>query len=125
MEKGIALGPVFGGAWASCVAAMVATKAVLDRPLPGAALYPFSLDGEAMSSGSRHGDNVAPMLLGGVVMATDSRMIPLAAPDWLHCAVVHPDQVLEPRRARAVLADPYPPHEHGRASCRARVCPYV
>src|SRR3546814_20933426 len=41
-------------------------------------------------------------------MATDSRMIPLAAPDWLHCAVVHPDQVLETRRARAVLADPYP-----------------
>src|SRR3546814_2392717 len=63
-----------------------------------------------MSSGSRHGDNVAPMLLGGVVMATDSRMIPLAAPDWLHCAVVHPDQVLETRRARAVLADPYPLH---------------
>src|SRR3546814_4622415 len=50
------------------------------------------------------------MLLGGVVMATDSRMIPLAAPDWLHCAVVHPDQVLETRRARAVLADPYPLH---------------
>src|SRR3546814_3377389 len=37
-------------------------------------------------------------------------MIPLAAPDWLHCAVVHPDQVLETRRARAVLADPYPLH---------------
>src|SRR3546814_11947369 len=102
-----------------------------------------------MSSGSRHGDNVAPMLLGGVVMATDSRMIPLAAPDWLHCAVVHPDQVLETRRARAVLADPYTLHalveqsthlalfltglqrgdtaliregQYGRASCRERVC---
>src|SRR3546814_7191613 len=78
--------------------------------MPREALYPFSREGEAVSSGSRHGDNVAPMLLGGVVMATDSRMIPLAAPDWLHCAVVHPDQVLETRRARTVLADPYPLH---------------
>src|SRR3546814_8690509 len=48
------------------------------------------------------------MRVGGVDMATDRRMIPLAAPDWLHCAVVQPDQVLETRRARAVLADPYP-----------------
>jgi homoserine kinase len=35
-------------------------------------------------------------------------MIPLAVPDWLRCVVVHPDQVLETRRARAVLAEPYP-----------------
>jgi homoserine kinase len=33
-------------------------------------------------------------------------MIALAAPDWLHAVVVHPDQVLETRRARAVLAEP-------------------
>lgn len=108
LEKGIALGSGLGGSAASCVAALVAANAVLDQPLPREALYPFALDGEAVSSGSRHGDNVAPMLLGGVVMATGTRMIPLATPDWLHCVVVHPDQVLETRRARAVLADPYP-----------------
>jgi homoserine kinase len=43
-----------------------------------------------------------------VVLATATRMIPLAVPDWLHAVVVHPDQMLETRRARAVLADPYP-----------------
>jgi homoserine kinase len=48
------------------------------------------------------------MLLGGAVFATATRMIPLAVPAWLHAVVVHPDQVLETRRARAVLADPYP-----------------
>ena len=108
LEKGIALGSGLGGSAASCVAALVAANALLATPLSREALYPFALDGEAVSSGSRHGDNVAPMLLGGVVMSTDDRMIPLASPDWLHCVVVHPDQVLETRRARAVLTEPYP-----------------
>jgi homoserine kinase len=108
LEKGIPLGSGLGGSAASCVAALVAANALLDVPLAREALYPFALDGEAVSSGSRHGDNVAPMLLGGVVMATATRMIPLAAPPWLHAVVVHPDQVLETRRARAVLGEPYP-----------------
>ncbi|AWV08447.1 serine kinase [Lysobacter maris] len=108
LEKGIPLGSGLGGSAASCVAALVAANALLDTPLDRAALYRFALDGESVSSGSRHGDNVAPMLLGGVVMATHDRMIALPAPDWLHAVVVHPDQVLETRRARAALADPYP-----------------
>lgn len=108
LEKGIPLGSGLGGSAASCVAALVAANALLDAPLPREALYEFALDGESVSSGSRHGDNVAPMLLGGVVMATATRMIPLPVPGWLHAAVVHPDQTLETRRARAVLAEPYP-----------------
>ena len=108
LEKGIPVGSGLGGSAASCVAALVAANALLDAPLARASLYPFALDGESLSSGSRTGDNVAPMLLGGVVMATATRMIGLAAPDWLHCVVVHPEQVLETRRARAVLAEPYP-----------------
>lgn len=108
LEKGIPVGSGLGGSAASCVAALVAANALLDAPLPRAALYPFALDGESVSSGGRTGDNVAPMLIGGVVLATATRMIALPAPDWLHCVVVHPEQVLETRRARAVLADPYP-----------------
>ncbi|WP_226467881.1 homoserine kinase [Luteimonas panaciterrae] len=111
LEKGIALGSGLGGSAASCVAAVVAANAVLDAPLERDALYDFALDGESVSSGSRHGDNVAPMLLGGVAMATPTRMIALAAPDWLYCVAVHPDQVLETRRARAVLSEPYSLHE--------------
>jgi len=108
LEKGIPVGSGLGGSAASCVAALVAANALLDAPLPRAALYPFALDGESVSSGGRTGDNVAPMLLGGVVLATATRMIALSAPDWLHCVVVHPEQVLETRRARAVLTEPYP-----------------
>lgn len=107
LEKGIPLGSGLGGSAASCVAALVAANTLLDAPLSRDALYPFALQGEAVASGSVHGDNVAPMLLGGAVLATRDRMIPLPVPDWLHCVVVHPDQVLETRRARAALAEPY------------------
>ena len=108
IDKDIALGSGLGGSAASCVAALVAANALLGTPLSRAALYPYALDGEAVSSGSRHGDNVAPMLLGGLVMATATRMIALSVPTWLHCVVVHPEQVLETRRSRAVLAEPVP-----------------
>lgn len=110
LHKGIPLGSGLGGSAASCVAALVAANALLDTPLAREALYPFALDGEAVASGSRHGDNVAPMLLGGVVMATADRAIRLDTPEWLHAVVVHPDQILETRRSRAVLAEPFDLH---------------
>lgn len=107
IDKGIALGSGMGGSAASCVAALVAANALLEQPLPSEALYPFALDGEAVASGSRHGDNVAPMLLGGLVLAAQGRLVRLVVPDAWHCVVVHPDAVLETRRAREALQGSY------------------
>lgn len=115
LHKGIALGSGLGGSAASCVAALVAANALLAQPLSRDELYPLALVGEAVASGSFHGDNVAPMLLGGVVLATRSRMIPLRTPE-LFCAVVHPEFVLETRRAREALAAPYALAEFVRQS---------
>ncbi len=106
LRKGIALGSGLGGSAASCVAALVAANAVIDTPLSREELYPLALIGEAVASGSIHGDNVAPMLFGGVVLATPTRAIRLSAPD-LFCAAVHPHFVLETRLARAALSAPY------------------
>ena len=107
LDKGIALGSGMGGSAASCVAALVAANALLDTPLSRAALYPFAVTGEAVASGGRHGDNVGPMLLGGVVLATAEHVIAVPVPlDWT-CVLVHPDAVLETRRARAALAGAY------------------
>lgn len=107
IDKGIALGSGMGGSAASAVAALVAANALLDQPLDVAALYPFALDGEVQASGGRHGDNVAPMLLGGLVLATEQRMVPIQVPDQWHAVVVHPDAVLETRRAREALRGDY------------------
>ncbi|MBJ6978839.1 homoserine kinase [Luteimonas sp. MC1895] len=108
LDKGIPLGSGLGGSAASCVAALVAANALLDAPLSREALYPFALEGEWASTHSRQGDNVGPMLVGGVALATQTRLLRLDVPEWLHCVAVQPDLVLETRRARAVLSEPYP-----------------
>jgi homoserine kinase len=96
-----------GGSAASCVAALVAANALLAQPLPRESLYGFALDGEAVASGSRHGDNLGSMLLGGLVLATHERLLRIPVPaDW-HCALVHPHVVLETRKARAALTGHY------------------
>jgi homoserine kinase len=107
IDKGIALGSGMGGSAASCVAALVAANALLDAPLSRQALYPFALTGEAVASGGRHGDNVGPMLLGGLVLSTAERLVPIPVPDAWHSLLVHPDAVLETRRARAALQGSY------------------
>jgi homoserine kinase len=107
IDKGIALGSGMGGSAASAVAALVAANALLDEPLAREALYPYALDGESAASGSRHGDNVGPMLLGGLVLATHERLVPIPVPPSLRCALVHPHIVVETRRAREALAGHY------------------
>jgi homoserine kinase len=107
LHKGIALGSGMGGSAASCVAALVAANALLERPVPRESLYGFALEGEAVASGGRHGDNVGPMLLGGLVLATRDRLVRVPVPPTWHCALVHPHMVLETRKARAALAGDY------------------
>jgi homoserine kinase len=107
IEKGIPLAAGMGGSAASCVAALVAANAILDRPVSVDALYLCALEGEAVASGSHHGDNVGPMLIGGLVLATLDRLISIPVPVGLTCVVVHPEQFLETRTARAVLARPF------------------
>lgn len=107
LDKGIALGSGMGGSAASCVAALVAANALLDAPLPREQLYAHAVSGEAVASGGRHGDNVGPMLLGGVVLATADHVLRVPVPAGWTCVLVHPDAVLETRRARAALQGAY------------------
>ena len=107
IDKGIPLGSGMGGSAASCVAALVAANALLDEPLSREALYPFALTGEAVASGGRHGDNLGPMLLGGLVLSTADQLVKLPVPEAWHSLLVHPDAVLETRRARAALQGHY------------------
>ncbi|MEB1528739.1 homoserine kinase [Xanthomonas sp. WHRI 7945] len=107
IDKGIPLSSGMGGSAASCVAALVAANALLDAPLSREQLYLYSLEGEAVASGSRHGDNLGPMFLGGLVLSTLQRMVPVPVPAAWHSLLVHPDAVLETRRAREALSGEY------------------
>ncbi|MBK5256385.1 MAG: homoserine kinase [Vicinamibacteria bacterium] len=105
--KGIPLGSGMGGSAASAVAALLAANALLDSPMTVHELYPFALEGEAAASGGYHGDNVGPMLLGGLTLASRNRLIRLPVPPGLTSVLVHPHLVLETRRAREALRATY------------------
>jgi homoserine kinase len=105
--KGIPLGSGMGGSAATAVAALWAANQLLETPLTPSELYPFAIEGEAAASGGRHGDNVGPMLLGGLTLATQDRLIRLPVPKDLACVLAHPHFVLETRRAREALQMSY------------------
>ena len=112
IEKGIPLGSGMGGSAASCVAALVAASALLEQPAPIDVLYPCAMTGESAASGAEHGDNVGPMLLGGLALATHDRLVPIPVPEGLTCVLVHPHQVLETKTARSVLQRPFELSQH-------------
>ena len=106
LEKGIPLGAGLGGSGASAVAAVVAANELLDRPVPRTALLPHALAGEAVASGSRHADNVAASLFGGlvaVVGADPQQVLRIPVPPSVRCVVVHPAVFLATRAARQIL----------------------
>jgi homoserine kinase len=104
--KGIPLGSGLGGSAASAVAAVVAAAAVVDRPLDRTQLLKFAMQGEAVSSGSVHVDNIAPSLFGGLVLTVgvdNPHVKQVPVPESVRCVLVHPHMVLATREARAIL----------------------
>lgn len=106
IEKGIPIGSGLGGSAASAVAAVVAANALLDHPLSPLELLMHAIQGEAVASGSRHADNVAPSLFGGLILTVGidrPRVKSIPVPPGLRCVLVHPHFNLPTRDARAVL----------------------
>lgn len=108
IEKGIPLGSGLGGSAASAVAAVVAANELLPRPLARETLLPHAIAGETVASGSAHADNVAPSLLGGLVLVVGSALHRVPVPPMLRCVLVHPRLQLETRDARRILAQQVP-----------------
>lgn len=109
--KGLPLSGGMGGSAASAVAGAVAANAYLDARLDRAALLECALKGEAVASGSIHGDNVAPSLYGGIVLCRTHpkvQAIPLPKPAGATLVVVHPELTMETRSARACLGSEVP-----------------
>jgi homoserine kinase len=107
IEKGIPLGSGLGGSAASAVAAVVAANDLLERPLAPLGLMAHAIAGEAVASGSRHADNIAPALFGGLVLTVgidNPRIKRLPVPAGLRCVLLHPHMFLSTQHARGVLA---------------------
>ena len=105
VQKGLPLSGGQGGSAASAVAGAVAVNALLGSPLDRLALLGAALDAEESVSG-RHADNVAPSLLGGIVLIRSLDpldLIELPVLPELRVVIVCPHQQLRTVEARRVL----------------------
>ncbi|HEV7607439.1 MAG TPA: homoserine kinase [Steroidobacteraceae bacterium] len=106
IEKGIPLGSGLGGSAASAVAAVVAANALLDKPLSKLELLQFAMQGEKVSSGSLHVDNISPSLFGGLVLTVgidNPRVKQIPVPEGIRAVLVHPHLFLSTKQARGIL----------------------
>lgn len=105
VRKGLPLSGGQGGSAASAVAGAVAVNALLQEPFDRMALVDACLTAEEAVAG-RHADNIAPSLLGGIVLVRSLApldLVRLPVPEELFVVLVRPDQRMRTAEARAVL----------------------
>jgi homoserine kinase len=106
IHKQMPLASGLGSSAASSVAGAMAVNELFDRPIAKPDLLVHALAGERAASGSMHADNVAPSLLGGIVLIRGYEpleVIELPVPASLRVTLVHPHCRIETARARALL----------------------
>lgn len=111
LHKKMPLGSGLGSSAASAVAATVAANALLGAPFSKKELLPFVLAGEKVASGTAHGDNVFPSLLGGIVLIRSYQpldVVQLPVPPYIYIVVVHPDVEILTKEARNILPKQIP-----------------
>lgn len=111
IRKGIPLGSGIGGSSASAVAGAWATNLVLGAPFSKTELLDAVIEGESIASGARHGDNVLPTLLGGLVLLSPTNpahFSQIALPGPLPIVLVLPKIEVLTQEARAILPQQVP-----------------
>jgi homoserine kinase len=111
ITKGIRPGSGIGSSAASAAGAVVAANALLGNRFDNKQLIDMAMYGEAVASGVRHADNIAPAICGGFTLVRAVQpvldVVALPAPA-LWVAVVHPQFEVKTKEARAVLPTQVP-----------------
>ena len=85
----------------------MAINELLKRPLSKRELLPFAVQGEQIADGAYHADNVAPSLLGGIIMIRDNKtldVLRLPVPNGLYASVIFPHIEILTKDARNILS---------------------
>ena len=107
LHKQMPLGSGLGSSAASSVAGAAAVGSLFGDSLPKEALVGCALRGEAAASGAPHADNVAPCVLGGIVLIRGNDpldLIQLPVPAALRIVLVHPHVEVLTAEARRLVA---------------------
>lgn len=105
LVKGMPIGSGLGSSAASAAAGALATNLAMGSPLRKADLIGPCLEAEQVVAG-RHADNIAPSLLGGLILVRSVdpvEVIRLPIPDGLYVAVTTPAVEVLTKDARAAL----------------------
>ena len=105
VTKGLPLSSGQGGSAASAVAGASAVNALIGSPLSRDEILAAALAAETRVAG-RHLDNIAPSLMGGIVLTRSLDPIdvtPIPVPDALHIVLASPAQNMRTAEARALL----------------------
>lgn len=108
IHKKMPFGSGLGSSAASAAAGVMAVNALLNFPLSKLDILHFAVLGEQIADGAYHADNVAPSLLGGMILIRNNQDLDvhqLPIPDDLYAAVVHPEVEVLTKDAREVLSD--------------------
>jgi homoserine kinase len=111
LTKMMPVGSGLGSSAASSVAALVAVNTILPKPLQRIDLLRFAAEGERLATGSPHADNVAPSLLGGMVIVRSTEpldVISVSLNTKFRWVVVHPHVIVRTKEARAILPQDVP-----------------
>lgn len=106
IKKRMPLGSGLGSSAASAVAGVFAANELLGRPYSRRELVPFAMEGERIACGAAHADNVAPSMMGGIVLVRSYHpldIIQLPSPKNLMVVVIHPDVEVLTKDSRAIL----------------------
>ncbi len=106
IHKKMPFGSGLGSSAASAAGAVMAVNMLLQKPLSKAELLPFAVLGEQVADGAYHADNVAPSLLGGLILIRDTPSLDfhkVYVPKGLHVVVVHPHIEILTKDSRDIL----------------------
>lgn len=106
IHKKMPFGSGLGSSAASAAGAVWAVNLLLDSPLTKKELLHFAVLGEQIADGAYHADNVAPSLLGGIVLIRENLsldIVELPVPDNLFITVVYPHISILTKDAREIL----------------------
>ncbi|MGD8976391.1 MAG: homoserine kinase [Gammaproteobacteria bacterium] len=115
VDKGIPMGSGMGGSAASAVASVVAANFLWQLDLNPEQQLAYAALGETVASGAGHLDNLAPSLIGGLVLCEEgdpAHLTRLPVPAGLRCVLVHPALRIHTRDARAMLDATVPLARH-------------
>ena len=108
IKKNIIPGSGIGSSGSSASASVYAINKLLGSPLKESELIKFAMKGELASSITEHADNVAPALMGGLVMVksiSPLEILKLPTPKELYCFVINPKIEVKTSYSREILPE--------------------